>query len=197
MKLFICLALFSLSKAEPLFRLPLHQNMSVSHHLDQMGLRKSDDSASFPEPLSPNPDVHNVYKRDTGTRFTTSGDCKVLSNNVHNSGGGDCYVRYGGCSASTSSGEVWDKKIQNLYNSGSGNFFLTYCSPESIDVIFNSGSGKVHIDYAASASRGMVNDIRNAGGGDIYINCGSSTSGKLVIKFSLVEPHEEPIIYNL
>ncbi|GBL80242.1 hypothetical protein AVEN_63672-1, partial [Araneus ventricosus] len=27
MKLFICLALFSLSNAEPLFRLPLHRNM--------------------------------------------------------------------------------------------------------------------------------------------------------------------------
>ncbi|GBM54101.1 hypothetical protein AVEN_247712-1 [Araneus ventricosus] len=65
MKLFFCLALFSLSSAESLFRFPLHRNKSVRHHLQQVGnpvevdllTRKSADSAPFREPLSNNPDV--------------------------------------------------------------------------------------------------------------------------------------------
>ncbi|GBM35772.1 hypothetical protein AVEN_108968-1 [Araneus ventricosus] len=76
MKLFFCLALFSLSSAEPLFRFPLHRNKSVRHHLEQVGnpievdlpSRKSDDSAPFREPLSINPDDNSSRTMRDPTR---------------------------------------------------------------------------------------------------------------------------------
>ncbi|GBN68400.1 hypothetical protein AVEN_61312-1, partial [Araneus ventricosus] len=47
---------------------------------------------------------------------------------VHNPTSGDCHLNYGDCSSSTSSGGGgYIEKIHNVYNSGSGNFFITYC----------------------------------------------------------------------
>ncbi|GBM75058.1 hypothetical protein AVEN_197426-1 [Araneus ventricosus] len=130
MKLVFCLALFSLSNAELLFRLLLHRNMSVSNHLDQMGTRKSDDSAPFLEPLYTNPDARNVYNRDTG--FIVSGDCNIMGDDVHNPGAGNCSMRYGDCIASTSSrpstGGGCVRKINDVFNAGAGSFFITYFS---------------------------------------------------------------------
>ncbi|GBN15569.1 hypothetical protein AVEN_102150-1 [Araneus ventricosus] len=110
-ELFFRLDLFSLSNAEPLFRLPLHRNM---------------------EPVSTNPDAHYVYKRDSGTGFTVSGSCTTSRSSggydVHNTGSGDCHLSYGDCSASNSSGGgVYVEKIHDVYNAGSGNIFITYC----------------------------------------------------------------------
>ncbi|GBO33314.1 hypothetical protein AVEN_275454-1, partial [Araneus ventricosus] len=89
--------------------LPLHRNM---------------------EPLSTNPDAHNVYKRDTG--FIVSGTCKTSPSSggydVHNPGSDDCHLSYGDCSSSNSSGGGGSiQKIHDVYNEGSGSLFITYC----------------------------------------------------------------------
>ncbi|GBO18779.1 hypothetical protein AVEN_266086-1, partial [Araneus ventricosus] len=207
-------ALFSLSNAEGLFRLPLHRNM---------------------DPLSTNPDAHNVHKRDTG--FIVSGSCTTSRSgggyDVHNAGSGVCHLDYGDCKPSNSSGGGRSiQKIHNVYNAGSGNIYIAYCGPstsreEMIHNIYNGGSGQYHIMYVTSDTnihRRLVNDVRNAGSGAInisYKNCGSrnicgklandvyiqasgnvivSTSsgdscGPLVSKFALVIPHGEHIIF--
>ncbi|GBN27094.1 hypothetical protein AVEN_201456-1 [Araneus ventricosus] len=151
------------------YRLPLHRNM---------------------DPVSTNPDAHNVYKRDTG--FIVSGDCTIVGSDVHNAGSGDCHLTYGDCSGSTSSGGGRSiQKIHDVYNAGSGNVYISYCgastsSEEMIHDIHNAGSGQYHIKYVTSDTnihRRLVNDVRNGGSGAInitYKNCGSrKLCGKL------------------
>ncbi|GBM35757.1 hypothetical protein AVEN_108957-1 [Araneus ventricosus] len=202
MKLFFCLALFSLSSAEPLFRFPLHRNKSVRYHLEPVGkpvevdllTRKSDDSAPFREHLSVNPD-------DIGIGYTVSGSCTTSrssggSYDVQNRGSGNCYISYGDCSESASSvpgstniGGFW---IHNVYNAGSGSISITYCEESSvpsngkelINNVQNAGSGKVYIKYSCgfnpNLGRKLMNDLSNAGSGKIYItykNCCPTFSG--------------------
>ncbi|GBO13666.1 hypothetical protein AVEN_119764-1, partial [Araneus ventricosus] len=89
LSMFLCLALFSLSNSESLFR-----NM---------------------EPLSTNPDAHCVNKRDSGTGFAVSGSCTTTRSSggydVHNPGSGDCHLSYGDrCSSTSSGGGVYVEK---------------------------------------------------------------------------------------
>ncbi|GBN39048.1 hypothetical protein AVEN_232957-1, partial [Araneus ventricosus] len=69
-------------------------------------------------------------KRDTA--FRVSGSCTTSRSSggydVHNPTSGDCYLSYGDCSKSPSSGGGGSiQKIHDVYNEGSGNLFITYC----------------------------------------------------------------------
>ncbi|CAL1270258.1 unnamed protein product [Larinioides sclopetarius] len=124
----------------------------------------------------------SVTSQGSGDVYVRYGDCNPSSvaYYVYLYGSGDIYLSFGSSSSSSAdgssngnSGEQW---AQNIYDQGSGNFYVNYrdcCSSTSIKAqnLYQQGSGKFDVNYGgcSSSHSNVAQAVYNRGSSDMHI----------------------------